>query len=859
MQKRFFFFNFVDSNQEMRKRIQIVSLVMAFVFIGCSKANTDTTIPIKHYDEEIPREVQEGIIRIKLESYSEELLQDLRASYLVQRTFPPAGKFEPRHCKAGLDLWYDLIIDPEISLTKATKAISSFSGISEVEYVYRPKRCSFNDPYLPLQWYLNSINVPKAWEISTGSSDVIVAINDEAPQYNHEDLASSMWINEAEMNGEPGVDDDDNGYIDDIYGYNFTSLDGLNPVGELKPFNHGTHISGIIAATSNNNKGIAGIAGGNGNSNTGVRLMTTQMMVEEDINAFIAQSIVYAADNGAVLVNCSWTLGISGPISNSLQDAILYFNDYAGYDWDDNQVGPMAGGLAIFAAGNGNVETSNPAKLPSVFAVAALDANKEKAYYSNFGSWVDICAPGGDSFSNKGIFSAFTNSYDYLQGTSVAAPQVTGVAALIISKYGGQGFTRNDLINILKESADASIYSKNHAYSGRLGAGLVDAAKALSYAKGRPGKVQGLSANITANAIHLNWDEYETGESPFSYNIYYSENEFSASDLASVSKRETNSTLSFVLDNLELGNTYYIRVEAVGVNGEKSELSDMITCHTGQNHPPILIPLTETDFTMKSHETKTMKFKMYDEDEHKLTYGIYSAEFKSIVEGLTFHISNDTVLFNINALNLKDDRSYKAYFQVSDDFDTVSHPINFTVLKNNAPKSVDEIPGVIISELDEKIKLDISQFFFDPDEEHLNYKVEFLEKHDDKLSFYLTAQGALSIISKKYGYSHLKLTATDARGSSVSAELPILVRDEKYKVDLYPNPVVDYLYIRTAKPEKHKVTIKNRVGATMYQSNGEVEIGPFSPLKVYFEDVPIGVYYITLSGHKGQVFSVVKK
>ena len=262
-----------------------------------------------------PESAAPGIIMVKLDA---EIADDPEAvdlsflgDYTITRSLPEGGRFDARHREAGLHRWYNVSFAPELPLTKAAGDLSSTPGISGISYVMTTKSAStgFNDPDFGKQWDFynpgtqsgtiagSDINLLPAWEVTTGSSNVIVAICDSAPEYEHEDLAGNMWVNEAEANGTPGVDDDDNGYIDDIHGYNFVVEPYYGP--ELVPGDHGTHIAGTIGAVNNNGIGISGIAGGDSHEGNGVRMMSVQTS-NNDESAYIGDAIVYAADNGAV-------------------------------------------------------------------------------------------------------------------------------------------------------------------------------------------------------------------------------------------------------------------------------------------------------------------------------------------------------------------------------------------------------------------------------------------------------------------------------------------------------------------------------------------------------------------------------
>jgi gliding motility-associated-like protein len=261
---------------------------------------------------------------------------------------------------------------------------------------------------------------------------------------------------------------------------------------DVTPDDHGTHVAGIIAAVTNNGTGVAGIAGGSGGGN-GIRLMSCQIFEGDNSAQDIGEAITYAADNGAVICQNSWGYDKAGEYNQSELDAIQYFIDYAGKDSKENaRPGTkMQGGIVIFAAGNdGSDDHWYPAYLDYVTAVSAIGYTGKRAHYSNYGSWVDIAAPGGDS--NHGRYGTIlstlpTNSsyspkegagYGWMQGTSMACPHVSGVAALVLSKYGNPGYTPDMLRKRLIDST-RSLTAYDPTYASRLGKGLVDARKAL--------------------------------------------------------------------------------------------------------------------------------------------------------------------------------------------------------------------------------------------------------------------------------------------------------------------------------------------------------------------------------------------
>ncbi len=429
----------------------------------------------------------------------------------MERTFPYAGKFEERTRKEGLHLWYNVWFSKETSATRAVTEVGMLEGIEKAVPV--PKIVSrarqetiWDDPYLlSKQWYLDNpgteswqkegadIRLFDAWKQYRGNPAVIVSIVDGGINLEHPDLQANLWVNGGEIPGN-GIDDDGNGYVDDVNGYNF-----VDDNADIVPHRHGTHVAGLIGATNNNETGICGVAGGNGKPDSGVKLMSCQILKsltstggEVASDPQIAAAIKYGADNGAVISQNSWGYAAGSKSAVNVnpvhKEAIDYFIKYAGCDNNGNQLegSPMKGGIVLFASGNANTsspQVAAPADYEAVVAVAAIEADYKKASYSNYGTYMDISAPGGSLNGDGRIWSttiARFDNYEYLAGTSMACPLVSGVAALVIEKYGvgKKGFTPEKLKEILYESA-YDIDQYNSGYIGQLGAGCVDATAAL--------------------------------------------------------------------------------------------------------------------------------------------------------------------------------------------------------------------------------------------------------------------------------------------------------------------------------------------------------------------------------------------
>lgn len=418
-------------------------------------------------------------------------IDQLNESYGVERmsrVFPYAGKFEEKHQKYGLHLWYDIYIDKSKSVRST---ISGYGQLKEVEIaqpVYQYKldvvgeALEVDDPSYNDQWHYDNtgqtegtegadINLQQAWNLETGDNNVVVSVHDSGIDTDHPDLVDVLWTNTGEVPGN-GIDDDNNGYIDDVHGFNF-----WNSTGDVEDFNgHGSHTAGTIAAKNNNGYGVSGIAGGT-SANDGVRVMMMRLG-DNNGSPYIfnpAPSFVYAADMGATISSNSWG---GGSYDQAVVDAINYFVAEA-------KNSTMDGGLVIFSAGNSS--SSYPdykSDLDNVLMVAASNHDDQKAWYSNYGDWIDLTAPGGEtnSLSREGVLSTVPGGGSaFYQGTSMACPHVSGVAALVASYQ--SGLSNSELSEILISSTD-SIDHVNPNYNGLLGSGRIDALLALNNVNG---------------------------------------------------------------------------------------------------------------------------------------------------------------------------------------------------------------------------------------------------------------------------------------------------------------------------------------------------------------------------------------
>lgn len=517
---------------------------------------------------------------------------DILGSYSFERVFPVDANTEARTRKAGLHLWYTVKFDKSTDLKAAAERLKQLGEVTKVQTNGRIKR-AYNtdskriylsdkalqqkatraaasgepdDPGFAYQWHYRNlgagnygfenlndnqagaeagcdVNAVEAWKTCVGDPSIIVAVLDEGVMYTHPDLAPNMWCNPGETSQGAKADGDGNGYEGDLHGYNFVEESGNITWSDANDSGHGTHVAGTIAAANNNGIGVSGVAGGDGTPNSGVKIMSCQIFSGQNSVTLAgeARAIKYAADNGAVILQCSWGYNSSesselsgytpGPATEKEwaetypleKEALDYFINNAG-----SPNGVIDGGIAVFAAGN--EYAGNPA-FPGAYSkcvsVASLAADYTPACYTDFGSLVTLSAPGGDleyygkigetedeywaeTGEQKGaVLSTLVKNgqpaYGYMEGTSMACPHVSGVAALGLAYAVKQNrhYRAADFISLMKKSVKdldshyqngaTKTYYMNHTtvgaspetielskYIGKMGAGLIDAALLLN-------------------------------------------------------------------------------------------------------------------------------------------------------------------------------------------------------------------------------------------------------------------------------------------------------------------------------------------------------------------------------------------
>ncbi len=393
------------------------------------------------------------------------LLRDLDVS-AINPLFATAqtAQARGRGTTAGLERIYRLDYSGSIPLEHAVALLAADPNVeyAEPDYVARAARIP-NDTEYNQQWALAKINAPAAWDVSTGSGDVVIAVIDSGLDLNHPEFTGRLWVNSDEQAG-TGVDNDLNGFVDDLNGWNVfannTTLDDDN--------GHGTQVAGVIGAASDNGVGVAGMC-------WACKLMIVKASQATGIANYsdIAAGITYAASNGAHVIN----LSLGGYADSAmLRDAIR-----------------EAATTAVIVAGAGNDDTSNPfypAAYPEVMAVAATDQNDQKAVFSDYGAWVDVTAPG------TSIRTTQVGGYATADGTSFSAPFVAGLAGLIRSAHPTWS---PELVKWQILNTATGIESLNPTLVKQLGYGRIDAGSALVTAPQARAAVESYAIDSQAN------------------------------------------------------------------------------------------------------------------------------------------------------------------------------------------------------------------------------------------------------------------------------------------------------------------------------------------------------------------------
>lgn len=770
----------------------------------------------------------------------------------MKRIFPDAGKFEARSRAEGLHRWYKVIYDPSVPATKASEGLASIDGIEIVEPVRTVRSTAiFNDPRLDDQWhYYNDgsldkshvagadVNVMPVWEnYTTGNPDVIVAVVDGGIDTDHEDLAANY-----------------------AGGYNF-----VRETTKIVDHDHGTHVAGTIASVNNNGIGVSGLAGGDAAAKKpGVKVLSCQIFEPDpddpskSLSADGAAAIKWGADHGAVISQNSWGYVYetaqeqeAAMIPSHLKAAIDYFIKYAGMDENGNQVGPMAGGVVIFAAGNDSRAHCPIGKYDPVISVGSIAPDFSRADYSNYGSWVDIAAPGGSVAYTWGeVLSTLPNNkYGSMQGTSMACPHVSGVAALVVSHFGGQGFTNTTLKEKLLKGANSSVMSKN----SNIGP-LVDAFGAMTYGgKIAPDPVASFEANSVSNSIELTFkvtsDKDDKKAHGFMLLAAKDKSQLTSADLSSLPEGVVSTAvmtgslrvgdqISGVIKGLEFEQEYYVATAAFDYVRNFSALSPIVAVTTKANNPPTVTTSYEGDYKVKSHEILKVTYAVSDPDGHDFTVDFTPGSKAVVLEQIPDGNYNMTITGNAD-----EPGEYTAVIAVSDSYgELTKYEIAYEILENHAPVIIKDIEDMLFQMAGQKLTIDMTEHLSDPDGEQLKFDISI---SDPTVLHINPADNILHATTLGYGVTDVIIVASDSRGLQCTLPFKVMVKDPSSPLTLYPNPVVDHLNISTLELKPTHVSIISSTGQLVYDNVSDVSA--FEPAKIDMTSCAPGQYQVTVT------------
>ncbi len=901
---------------KMMKKIHLLSLTSILSLFFACKTDFQTYEEAKNIHKLAGGEIKgqsdnlkKGIIKVKLSpeigdkiAFSKRgttiqstatplnaFLNEIQAK-TMKRIFPYAGKFEERTRREGLHLWYEIQFDEDIDVSTAIDNVKKIQGVEIAEPSYKGKIFDYreisvydsdvntdavaladnlpmNDLYLKRQWHYQNtgdkywskkgsdINLFKAWEIETGKPNVIVSIVDMGIDFNHPDLAKNMFINQTELNGQSNVDDDGNGYIDDVYGFNFAKNSG-----EIVPMLHATHVAGTIAALNNNGIGVCGIAGGNGTPNSGVRIMNSQIFSPGSPSGNFGAAIKYGADNGAVISQNSWGYGYPGreKIPEHVRVAIEYFTKYAGCDNDGNQLpdSPMKGGIVIFAAGNDGKEFNEfPASYPTTIAVAAMGADFKKTDYSEYGEWVDITAPGGIAIGiddPRGVYSTAPNSsYAFLQGTSMACPHVSGVAALVVSKYGGQGFTNDNLRQrLLGALRPYNVDEKNPEYAGKMGVGYIDAYRALAENENKvPKTPKFTTVKESFVTLEPRWKAVadEDDETPKFYNIYYSENPLNNGNYKNADKIKVKGVgynvgknLHYVIKKLKLNTTYYLAIEAEDRWGLTSGV-DFTSATTKNNHAPIIIRNDNEPIKINEKEQKELELLIDEPDEQEWIYEIkgHQKGVSVVKEGNLLKVTFKTKSpMGKHSLTLV----VKDVFGASDEI-----KIAFEYYKNKPPVVNKEFNKIYLP-LNNTKTINLNDYVTDPEGYLLTFTIDASSILDTSIN-----KGQLTINSTGIGQATIDIVAKDSAGEKVEMSMQVqVVKGDDIVYIIYPVPVTKILNVQLSNEvSSAELQVRTNIGKIVLEKKMKISNDDARQVKLNLSKFSGGTYTLVVkSGGK---------